>query len=91
MAVLRAPDWAHCIAMLSVQPNIRKKIKNGGILDDSIADFAEGFQNGALINLYNFLIIFFRIKNCINGRTRKFQSQSQMSSNEQFTLSEMAS
>ena len=25
VAVLRAPDWAHCIAMLSVQPNIRKK------------------------------------------------------------------
>ena len=32
---------------LPVPPSRRKKIKDGGILDDSVADFTDLFQNGA--------------------------------------------
>ena len=62
---------------LSVEPSRLKNKKNEGILDDSIADFADGFQNGALINWCNFLLICFRIKKCVNGCTRTFELHQQ--------------
>ena len=65
-ALLHETEWDHCYQSNQVD---EKKIKNGGILGDSGADFIDLFQDGERIFWYNFLLIFFGTINYISGMT----------------------